>query len=280
LAASDLLVQACADNPQVAFHAVRTMARVAPDLASLRWVQLGCTGGGPAGTPRNLLGFKDGTMNPSSPADMDPSVWAGGEAPGWMQGGTYLIYRRIRITLEHSDRLTPTDQECVIGRYKVSGAPLGETSDFAPLDLTAIDPVGQPCLPTNGHVRPGAPASSSGATLFRRAFSCNDGVTPLVERWPSWRQALEYDAGLLFLAFQRDPRPPSSRCSRSRPSTTHSTSSRPTPPALLLPSPGRGRSRRLDRPRPVRVIGRYSAPGADYRRCGAAGERAARGDRG
>ena len=26
------------------------------------------------------------------------------------------------------------------------------------------------------------------------------------ERWPPWRQGMEYDAGLLFVAYQRDPR--------------------------------------------------------------------------
>ncbi|MGH7096467.1 MAG: hypothetical protein ACREE4_02265, partial [Stellaceae bacterium] len=26
------------------------------------------------------------------------------------------------------------------------------------------------------------------------------------ERWPPWRQGLEYDAGLLFICYQRDPR--------------------------------------------------------------------------
>jgi deferrochelatase/peroxidase EfeB len=26
------------------------------------------------------------------------------------------------------------------------------------------------------------------------------------ERWPPWRQGLEYDAGLFFVCYQRDPR--------------------------------------------------------------------------
>jgi deferrochelatase/peroxidase EfeB len=42
--------------------------------------------------------------------------------------------------------------------------------------------------------------------MLRRAFSYNNGTTPFTERWPPWRQALEYDAGLLFLAYQKDPR--------------------------------------------------------------------------
>src|SRR6185312_5597652 len=61
----DLSVQACADDPQVAFHAVRQLAALAYGAAQLRWAQAGFCGGFSGGeTPRNLLGFKDGTQNP------------------------------------------------------------------------------------------------------------------------------------------------------------------------------------------------------------------------
>ena len=33
--------QACADDPQVAFHAVRNLARLGRGLVTLRWLQLG-----------------------------------------------------------------------------------------------------------------------------------------------------------------------------------------------------------------------------------------------
>ena len=39
----DLSVQACADDPQVAFHAVRQLARLAYDAAEIRWAQTGFT---------------------------------------------------------------------------------------------------------------------------------------------------------------------------------------------------------------------------------------------
>ena len=41
---------------------------------------------------------------------------------------------------------------------------------------------------------------------MRRAYSYNDGLNFVAERWPPWHQGLEYDAGLLFIAYQRDPR--------------------------------------------------------------------------
>ena len=204
----DLLLHACADDPQVAFHAVRSIARIAPDVATLRWTQLGFTPDNTGGTPRNLMGFKDGTINSNAhpPADLDATLWAGSEGPAWMHGGSYLVYRRIRITLEHWDRLAVNLQEQVVGRSKVDGAPLGASGEFTPLDLSAKDAGGQYVIPATAHVRLAAPAENGGAVIVRRAFSYNNGTTQFTERWPPWRQALEYDAGLLFLGYQKDPR--------------------------------------------------------------------------
>lgn len=204
----DLFLQACADDPQVAFHAVRSLARIAPDIATLRWTQLGFSPSNTGGTPRNLMGFKDGTMNSNvhPPKDLDATLWVGTEGPAWMHGGSYLVYRRIRITLEHWDRLAPNLQEQVIGRRKLDGAPLGGAGEFSPLDLDKRDEQGNYVIPETAHVRLAAPESNHGAVIIRRAFSYNNGTTPFVERWPPWRQALEYDAGLLFLAYQKDPR--------------------------------------------------------------------------
>jgi deferrochelatase/peroxidase EfeB len=204
----DLFLQACADDPQVAFHAVRSIARIAPDVATLRWTQVGYSPSNTGGTPRNLMGFKDGTMNSNAhpPADLDATMWVGAEGPEWMRGGSYLVYRRIRIALEHWDRLAPSQQEQVIGRHKDSGAPLGHDDEFAALDLSATDPHGKALIPAEAHVRLAAPESNQGAVIVRRAFSYNSGTTPFTERWPPWRQALEYNAGLLFLAYQKDPR--------------------------------------------------------------------------
>jgi len=204
----DLFLQACADDPQVAFHAVRSIARIAPDVATLRWTQLGFSPDNQGGTPRNLMGFKDGTINSNvhPPDNPDTTLWAGAEGPAWMRGGSYAVYRRIRITLEHWDRIAPPLQEQVIGRQKLNGAPLGATGEFSPLDLDRRDAHGAPVIAADAHVRLAAPASNNGAVIVRRGFSYNNGTTPFVERWPPWRQALEYDAGLLFLGYQKDPR--------------------------------------------------------------------------
>lgn len=205
----DLSVQACADDPQVAFHAIRQLARLADGVAQIRWTQDGFQpNAGNGGTPRNLMGFKDGTHNPpvKDPAAMERYVWSGKEGPAWMDGGSYVVFRRIRIALEHWDRVPVSFQEQTVGRKKISGAPLGGKSEFEALNLDALDGEGNPVLPENSHVRVTTAATNDGAEILRRAYSYNDGVNFIAERWPPWRQGLEYDAGLFFCCYQKDPR--------------------------------------------------------------------------
>ena len=77
----DLCVQACAHDPQVAVHAIRNLARIGFGTVALRWAQLGfgrtSSTSKEQSTPRNLLGFKDGTANLKSEdtADVDRFVW-------------------------------------------------------------------------------------------------------------------------------------------------------------------------------------------------------------
>jgi deferrochelatase/peroxidase EfeB len=205
----DLSVQACSDDPQVAFHAVRQLNRLADGIAQLRWVQSGFIPQfGSNQSPRNLMGFKDGTNNPS-PTDsklMDKFVWADDQGPQWMRGGSYLVIRRIRIALEHWDRMSLGFQQQSVGRGKYSGAPLGGHSETDPVDLDASDKDGNPIIPDNSHIRLASPDTNDGARIFRRSYSYNDGVNFTSERWPPWRQGMEYDAGLLFIAYQKDPR--------------------------------------------------------------------------
>lgn len=216
----DLSIQACADDPQVAFHAVRQLARLAYGVAQLRWTQTGFSSNAAANdTPRNLMGFKDGTQNPianppketngngthANPGDANQVVWVT-DGPEWMRGGSYAVVRRIRIALEHWDNTDTDFQEQTVGRHKLSGAPLGGKSEFEPLNLDAVDADGNPVIPENAHVRLASAAANDGAQILRRGYSYNDGTNLTAERWPPWHQGLEYDAGLLFVCYQRDPR--------------------------------------------------------------------------
>jgi deferrochelatase/peroxidase EfeB len=205
----DLSVQACSDDPQVAFHAIRQLSRLTYGVAQLRWVQTGFTPGSNSGqTSRNLMGFKDGTNNPSvnDPKLMNQFIWVGDEGPAWMRGGSYMVMRRIRIALEHWDRMNLAFQEQTVGRKKYSGAPLTGAKEFDKPDYDATDKDGNYVIPDNSHIRLGAAEKNAGAQILRRPYSYNDGSNITAERWPPWREEMEFDAGLLFLCYQRDPR--------------------------------------------------------------------------
>jgi deferrochelatase/peroxidase EfeB len=204
LTGGDVCIQACADDPQVAFHAVHNLTRTAEGAATLRYLEVGFgrTAASAVGqsTPRNLLGFHDGTDNlvAADQQAMDRFVWVGSETDQpWMVGGTYLVARRIRIHLEAWGRSTLEDQQNTIGRVKASGAPLGGTSERDPVDLDAVGDYGQSVIPESAHIRVAAPGSNDGQALLRRGYSFADGMDP---------ESGELDAGLYFICFQKDPR--------------------------------------------------------------------------
>ncbi|TAK70141.1 MAG: deferrochelatase/peroxidase EfeB [Actinomycetota bacterium] len=199
----DLCVQACADDPQVAVHAVRNLARIAFGVAAVRWSQLGygrtASTSTAQSTPRNLLGFKDGTMNikAEDAAGLRDWVWVQpGDGAEWMAGGTYLVARRIANLIETWDRTSLREQEALIGRTKGVGGPLSGGGEFTDLDLARQTQDGSPAIAENAHVRLAHPSSHGGARLLRRGYNFVDGSDGLGR----------LDAGLFFIAFQRDPR--------------------------------------------------------------------------
>lgn len=191
----DLCVQACADDPQVAVHAIRNLARIGFGRVVVRWSQLGfgktSSTTPDAQTPRNLFGFKDGTRNISGTEKDRPEkfVWVGEkDGPAWMAGGSYLVARRIRMHIETWDRTSLQEQEDIFGRDKGEGAPAGKAKERDEPFLKAMKP--------DAHVRLAHPDTNAGATILRRGYSFTDGTDGLGR----------LDAGLFFLAFQRDPR--------------------------------------------------------------------------
>ena len=198
----DLCVQACADDPQVAVHAVRNLVRIGFGTTSVRWSQLGfgrtSSTSTTQATPRNLFGFKDGTRNLKAEdgAELDRHVWVPpGDGPAWLAGGSYLVARRIRMHIEIWDRTSLDEQETIIGRTKGEGAPLGATGEFDPADFAAIGPDGEPRIPETAHIRLASAESLGGVRILRRGYNFVDG---------SDGQG-HLEAGLFFVAFVRDP---------------------------------------------------------------------------
>ncbi|MCV7419420.1 deferrochelatase/peroxidase EfeB [Mycobacterium yunnanensis] len=199
----DICVQACANDPQVAVHAIRNLARVAFGTAAVRYSQLGfgrtSSTTREQATPRNLFGFKDGTSNlkAEDTGALDAHVWvADGDGPAWMTGGSYLVTRRIRMRIENWDRTTLMEQERVIGRLKGSGAPIGYADEFDALDFTTKSSKGTPLIDMAAHVRLASKENLNGIEILRRGYNFTDGTDGFGH----------LDAGLFFIAFVRDPR--------------------------------------------------------------------------
>ena len=198
----DLCVQACANDPQVAVHAIRNLARIGFGTVAIRWAQLGfgrtSSTSRAQDTPRNLLGFKDGTANlkAEDTAEIEDFVWVGDDDPGaeWLVGGSYLVARRINMHIETWDRTSLREQEGLIGRDRAHGAPLSGGSEFTELDLD-IEGTKGPLIPLDSHVRLAHPTQNNGTRLLRRGYNFTDGSDSLGR----------LDAGLFFIAFVRDP---------------------------------------------------------------------------
>lgn len=197
----DLCVQACADDPQVAVHAVRNMTRIAFGRAAIRWSQMGfgrtSKTTSAQQTPRNLMGFKDGTNNilAEDTAAVDEHVWVSdGDEPRWLVGGTYLVSRKIQMLIESWDRVRLAEQETIIGRTKGEGAPLSGGSESTAPDFAA-ETAGAPAIDPAAHIRLAHHSHNGGIRILRRGYNYVDGNNELGR----------LDAGLFFLAFQRSP---------------------------------------------------------------------------
>ncbi len=200
----DIVIQACADDPQVAVHAIRNLARIGFGKVRVRWSQLGFGRTSSTSraqvTPRNLFGFKDGTNNlkVEDNALLDEHVWVGAGSAGeqWMNGGSYLVARRIQMHIEIWDRTSLREQEGLIGRTKGVGAPLSGGDEFSTPDFAMAGRNGDPLIPMDSHMRLAHPDQNNGVRMLRRGYNFTDGSDGLGH----------LDAGLFFIAFVKDPR--------------------------------------------------------------------------
>lgn len=211
----DLIVQVCGDDLQVVSNAFLELRKRAVGLATVRWMQQGFVST-PAdgGTPRNLMGFKDGTLNPEpGGGEFDDRVWAADSEPDWFAGGTYLVFRKIRMRLPNWSMATAEEQNLTVGKDRDSGAPLSGGGEFAHPDFEAVDGRGLPAVPPDSHL-----ALTHMAKMFRRGYNYDYGYLTQGDvssdaadhehapGTPDHQHAEHpYDAGLLFASFQSDP---------------------------------------------------------------------------
>lgn len=194
-AQTDLVLQICSDDAVVCAWATRHMTRAGMDYVRTTWVQQGfmnAYGSIPEGhTPRNLFGQVDGTVNPRSDDEFADQVFTD-------DGSSSLVVRRIAMDLDDWERLDRTSREEAVGRRLSDGAPLTGDNEFDAPDLDARDEYGLPVIDMNSHMaRAMPPADHPEQKFLRRPYNYNLPPEPGSEQLSN--------AGLVFLAYQKDP---------------------------------------------------------------------------
>ncbi|MCD2264398.1 Dyp-type peroxidase [Dietzia aurantiaca] len=195
----DLLLQICADDPLTVAHAARVLASGVRGVVTQRWAQRGfrrAVGTDPSGrTQRNLFGQLDGTVNPApEESDFEALLFSDGADRPWMRGGTSLVLRRIRMTMNTWEEIDRNSRELSVGRKLDSGAPLTGTVEHDPADFTAMNEVGLTVIPAESHIAR-AHSSNRSETILRRPYNYDDTPQP----------GQISNSGLLFAAYQADP---------------------------------------------------------------------------
>ena len=185
-------------SQQATVHAFRQILRAMRGLLVPRWSQDGFNQLLPdrergQASARNLLGFRDGTVNPDldDSDEMDQVVWvqSGGGEPDWAAGGTYQAIRVIRLMVEFWDRTRLNEQEAIFHRRRGSGAPLGKIKETDTPEFFDEESLASHI----GRANPRTSGSASHHMLRRGSFNYTNGLDGNDQ----------LDQGLVFVSYQR-----------------------------------------------------------------------------
>jgi deferrochelatase/peroxidase EfeB len=162
---------------------------------------------------RGWLGFHDGVSNLRT--EDRAAAMVAGQHPAWMAGGTYLAFLRLRVDLAAWRALSRAQQELLVGRDKLSGAPLigtdrGPSGELRPIPASppaaganvpaehrdppqVTDPVIEASHVHRANQNRASGSAAGGLRMFRQGYEFLDGLGP---DGPS--------LGLTFVSFQRD----------------------------------------------------------------------------
>lgn len=126
--------------------------------------------------------------------DFDQILFSDGSEQRWMRGGSSLVLRRIRMTMDTWEEIDRTSRELSVGRRLDTGAPLTGRNERDPADFEAIDETGLPVIPPESHMAR-ARQRNRGEAMLRRPYNYDD---------PPEDGEIS-NSGLLFTAYQADP---------------------------------------------------------------------------
>ncbi len=186
----DLLIQLCASDALVLPVAAAALLDQAGARVTERWRQSARRGPNTSvapgrAAPRNLLGFIDGIIGPTTTTEQQSDLWLAGPAP--VAGGTIAVVRRMELDLTRFAAQSVPEQEAVFGRRRATGVPLSGGTIASNPDLGAKTPDGRYLIPADAHVRRAHANVVGVGLMLRRSYSIDDPKP-----------------GLLFICFQND----------------------------------------------------------------------------